>query len=66
MLLSHVLRGNLRVWVKKHMFSDRSHSNFADFLVALSLIELQITRIPSVNDDALRVLIHCTPIVDRL
>lgn len=51
--------------MKKHVLSDRSYRNLADFLIALTLIELEITRISRVYDDALRVLIHRAPIVQR-
>ncbi len=49
--------------MKEHVFSDRPYSDLAYFLVALSLIELEITRVSGVDDDTLRVFVYRAPVV---
>lgn len=66
MRLTHGLLRNLRIWMEKHMLPDWSYSNFADFLVAQSFIEREVTRIPSVQRDALRAFVCGAPIMNGL
>lgn len=51
--------------MKEHVFSDRSHSDLANFLITLSFIELEISGVASIYDDALRVFIHSAPVMQR-
>ena len=52
--------------MEKHVFANWSYGDLSYFLIALTLIELQITRIPGIEDYALGVLIHRAPVVHRL
>ncbi|GBH18080.1 Divalent metal cation transporter [Pseudomonas syringae pv. actinidiae] len=51
--------------MKKHVLSDGSYRYLSDFLIALSFVELEITRVPGINDDALRIFVHGAPVVQR-
>src|SRR5471030_3524875 len=62
----HRIKQNLRIGVEKNMLADRPHSNFADFLVALSCIKLKITWVPRIQNDALRGFVHRAPVMQRL
>jgi len=48
------------------MLADRSYSNFADFLITLTLIEGQIVFISGVQHDTLGMLVFGTPVMHRL
>ena len=52
--------------MEKYMFSDRSYFYFTDFLIAVSIIEIQIIAIAGVEDDAFRVLVLRAPVVQCL
>ena len=47
------------------MFTDWPYSNLSDFLIALSLIKLQITRIARVEHHALRGFVDGAPLMQR-
>ncbi len=51
--------------MKKYAFSDGSYFHFTDFLITVSIIEIQIMAISRVEDDAFRVLVLRTPVMQR-
>ncbi|MNR65932.1 hypothetical protein D3C85_1891970 [compost metagenome] len=52
--------------MKEHVLANCPYSNFANFLVALTLIERQVMLVTRVQHDALGVFIFSTPVMHRL
>lgn len=57
---------DLRIGVKEDVLADRSYHDFADFLIALPLIELKIARVSSIQHDAFGIFIFRAPVVECL
>lgn len=54
---------HLRIGVEKHVFENRPYSDLANLFITLPLIELQITRIPSVEYYTLGMLVDGAPVM---
>ena len=52
--------------MKKNVLTHRPNRHLTDLLVALTLVERQVTRVAGVEHNPLGMLVHSAPVVYRL